>query len=173
MRKVIVAAVIAVMLIGGASIAVAQTDDAAEGPVARVAGFIEDVLDGLVSDGTLSEEQATAVADAFDTAREERQAEREARRAERQAIAEQVQAALEDGVITAEELAELPDGPWNDSEGPLADALEDGEITQEELDELRPFGRRGFGRGGFDRAGFGPGAGAFGFSQDAAETTDA
>ena len=157
MRKIVFASVLGVMLLGGAAVAAAQTEDGSESTVGRVGSFISEVLDGLVSDGTLTEAQAVEVEDAFEAAREERRAEREARRAEMLAAREQVKDALEDGVITAEELAELPEGPWSDADGPLADALEDGEITQEELDELRPFGRRGHAhRGGFGH-GFGSG----------------
>jgi hypothetical protein len=157
MRKMILAAVVGVMLIGGAAVAVAQTEDGSESPDGRVGSFISDVLDGLVSDGTLTDEQAAAVEDAFEAAHEERIAEREARRDEMQAARDQIRVALEDGVITAEELAELPEGPWSDADGPLAEALEDGQITQEELDELRPFGHRGHGSRGEFGHGFGPG----------------
>lgn len=63
---------------------------------------------------------------------------------------------LEDGVIDAAELAELPDGhPLTDTDGPFAEALaDDGQISQQEFEdviaELREemqerFGDRGFG----------------------------
>jgi len=164
MRKIIFSALVGVMLLGAASVAVAQTDGGDESTIGRVGGFIQDVIDGLVTDGALTPDQADAVVGAIDEARADLHAERQALRAERQAVHEAVQAALEDGVITADELAELPDFPWNDTDGPLADALADGEITQEELQGAlggfghRGFGHRGFGPGGFGHGGFGPGA---------------
>jgi hypothetical protein len=62
---------------------------------------------------------------------------------------------LDDGVITAEELATLPDdSPLKDADGPLAEALEDGQITAAELREAykdlvpdRARFRRGLGLG--------------------------
>ncbi len=47
-------------------------------------------------------------------------------------------ALLDDGVIDADELAELPEGhPLTDPDGPAADYLDDGQLTVEELRELR------------------------------------
>jgi len=47
----------------------------------------------------------------------------------------QIREWLQDGVITADELSELPvDLRLFSNDGPLADALEDGEITQAEWD---------------------------------------
>jgi hypothetical protein len=44
---------------------------------------------------------------------------------------------LEDGVIDATELAELPDDhPLKDPDGPAADFLADGELTEDELKQL-------------------------------------
>ena len=50
----------------------------------------------------------------------------------------QIAEMLEDGVIDATELAELPEGhPLADPQGPAADYLDDGQLTEDELAELR------------------------------------
>jgi hypothetical protein len=50
----------------------------------------------------------------------------------------QIAEMLEDGVIDAAELAELPEGhPLADPDGPAADYLDDGELTADELAEIR------------------------------------
>ena len=50
----------------------------------------------------------------------------------------QIAEMLEDGVIDAAELAELPEGhPLADPEGPAAEYLDDGQLTEDELAELR------------------------------------
>ena len=105
---------------------------------------LKDVLTDLVADGTITQAQADAVTGALETRHEELKAAREAARA-------QMQAFLEDGVITADELAQLPeDHPLRS----LGSILDDGQIT---LDELRSL--RGAGIGG--RGHHGPGGGHF------------
>lgn len=102
---------------------------------------LTDVLDALVADGTITQAQADAITGGLETRRTELQAAREAARA-------QMQAFLEDGVITAEELAQLPeDHPLRS----LGSILDDGQITQDELRALRGpgFGGRGHGGHGF------------------------
>ena len=122
-------------------------------------GPLEEVLDGLVADGTLSQAQADEVEArlraAHEELKEERQERREERREERQERREerredraQIRDYLEDGVIDADELAELGDDhPFNDPDGPFADAVADGELTADELrsvvDELREERRGG------------------------------
>jgi hypothetical protein len=107
---------------------------------------LDEVLGTLVAEGTITQGQAEAVKEALQAKGEELKAEREARRAERRADREQIREFLDDGVIDAGELAQLGDGhPFNDPDGPLADALDDGELTRDELREAHA-GRRGFGR---------------------------
>lgn len=46
-------------------------------------------------------------------------------------------------MITADELSQLPDDhPFNDPDGPFADALADGQLTRDELAEVHPHPRR-------------------------------
>lgn len=113
-------------------------------PVTGTARSIEDtaladVLDDLVTKGTITAGQKTAILDAL-------VAEKEARRAARQAEREQLQGFLADGVITQEELNQLPE----DSRlRQLTGLMDDGKITTDELRGLgRGFGGRGHGHGG-------------------------
>lgn len=155
MRKTFIAIAVGALLVVGATAAYAQTDDdTTETPIERVGTMIADVLADLVDDGTITADQAEAVETALVDARE-------ARHAERAAMHEAFEAALEDGVITADEAADLPER-LTDPDGPLADAWADGELTQEELDEARAeFGGR--------RGHRGPGGQGF---QGPAETVD-
>lgn len=99
---------------------------------------LEDVLGDLVEAGTLTSDQAVAVKEAMLAKREEIRAEREALREAHEAIREQIRGFLEDDVIDADELSQLPeDHVLRDEDGPFADALEDGEITRAELQEVR------------------------------------
>jgi len=103
------------------------------GPIPRLLGFIGDVLDGLVGDGTITQEQADAIADAAETKVEEV-------REEHVALRELTRDLIEDGVVTEEEASELPDDHW--FLGDVFDeAWEDGELSVEEIRELKP--RRG------------------------------
>jgi hypothetical protein len=146
---VLLAGAFAVSLVGDdpalAQVTDTETESAVEHPGREA--VLDEVLGGLVTDGTITQAQADAVKEALQAKGEERMAEREARRAEREADREQIREFLEDGVIDSGELAQLGDDhPLNDPDGPLADALEDGELTQEELQSARG-GFRGPGRG--------------------------
>lgn len=147
MRKTILAALVGVMVLAGATVALAQTDDSAtsttteDDSIGRLFGGYADVLDGLVTDGTLTQEQADAVVTAFREHRAEMKATRDAVRAA-------MEEAWSDGVLTEDELSALPNGGsrLTDPDGPLAGYWEDGQLTQEELDEARAEGL--IGRGG-------------------------
>jgi Spy/CpxP family protein refolding chaperone len=150
MKKIIASVAAAGVLVVGAfaastitsSEAAAQTDEAPavtdEVRRPHPGGILDDVLGGLVEDGTLTQDQADAVKDAMVAKREELKekfGDRIERRVRRHRMRAQIQEWLEDGVITADELSELPeDLPILADDGPLADALEDGQITQEEWD---------------------------------------
>lgn len=93
-----------------------------------------EALQALVADGTLTADQLTAIVEALETAAEERPP--RVRRGMRAGW--QIAEMLEDGVIDASELAELPaDHPLADPDGPAAAYLDDGQLTEDELEELR------------------------------------
>ena len=144
MRKLILVVTAGALLFVGASVAVAQTDDAADTPVGRVGGFITEVLDGLVTDGTITQDQADAVVTALEDRRSEFQAQREELRAA-------WDEAWSDDVLTEDEAAALADSTrfgdrLVDPEGPLAEYWADGQLTRDELESAR--GEFGLGRGG-------------------------
>ncbi len=156
MKKIMVSLVAASALVLGAfaastitsSEASAQTDEATTVDEATTAtdgirwphrgAILEGVLSDLVGDGVLTQGQADAVNEALEAEREELREEfgdRRDRRANRHDMRTQIRDWLEDGVITAEELSELPaDLPILADDGPLAEALKDGQITQAEWD---------------------------------------
>ena len=118
--------------------------------------ILEEVLDSLVADGVITSDQADQVAAALEAKHEELRAEFGDRRGHRGMRGGGLRGLLEDGVIDADELAELPeDHPLLDPDGPFADYLADGQLTAEELEEIRGelapgdgFRGRGFGRFG-------------------------
>ncbi len=156
MRKILVALAASGVLVagaftavtitdGGAALAQETPDDAAtaDAPVRPDRGrIIDEVLGGLVPD-VISQDQADEIKAAFEAKTEELREQFGDRRARkghgfrdgfRRGFA--MGGLLEDGVIDADELAELgPDHPLNDPEGPAADYL-DGGLTQEELREI-------------------------------------
>ena len=104
-------------------------------------GLLSDVLDDLVADGTIDQAAADKILSELD-------ARRTALRAEREALREQFRTFLEDGTLSADELAQLPeDHPLRN----LDQFLDDGQLTQDELQQLG----RGFGFGGRGGKGFG------------------
>lgn len=146
MRKTIASLAAAGVLVAGAFVAStvasseasAQTDDTAvitdEATRPARGAVLDDVLDDLVTDGTLKQAQADAVKDALVAKHQEFKEMREERRANRAERHEQFEEWLKDGVISAEELAELDVELPIHEDGPLADALKDGQITQAEWD---------------------------------------
>jgi polyhydroxyalkanoate synthesis regulator phasin len=146
MRKLIVIPLATLLLVGAATAALAQTD-AGKAVVQAVAGpgtLLGDVLADLVKDGTITQTQADTITKAVDDRRTELQTEREK-------VEQQVRTFLEDGVITQDELTQLPaDHPLRQ----LTTLMDDGKITLDELRSLGGFGR-GMGRGfGFGHHGF-------------------
>lgn len=139
MRSKIVAALAAGGLLVGAAFvssvvstpgtALAQEDTAeSSGPISRIVGFLGEVLDDLVAQGTIDQGQADAIIDAAETKAEEI-------REQREAIREILREGFEDGVLTAEEAAALPDDHPLFGEK-FDEAWEDGELTVEEAREL-------------------------------------
>ena len=159
MKRIIVSLAAAGVLVAGAFVASSVTSGPADAQTATESQAeepaigqreeaLDEVLSGLVANGTINQSQADAVKDALQAKGEELRAEREARREERRADRELIRGFLDDDVISADELAQLGDDhPFNDPDGRFADAAADGEITKAELQELRPQrgDRRGFG----------------------------
>ncbi len=115
------------------STAVAQesTGDARHG---RAFDLLSEVLGELVSDGTLNQTQADAVAAAVEDKVDDL-------RAERAELRELTKTLLEDGVLTSEEAEQLPEDHPLLSEK-LDEAWEDGELTVEEIRSERDHPRR-------------------------------
>ncbi len=115
---------------------------------------IKEAIEGWLEDGAITPDEIEAfdgdlpmfengpLADALDDGRitqaeweaiaEQRETNREAHKTFR----ENLEGWLEDGVISAEELATLGVDLPTHEDGPLAEALEDGQITQAEWDEI-------------------------------------
>lgn len=153
MKRLIASVAAAGILVAGAfvastatnSTAVAQTpedtttQEAPERPDRPEKGAILDqVLGELVEDGTIDQDQADAVKGALQDKHEELKANRpdgDRRGDHRARLRGQIEELLEDGVISADEIAELPDRhPFKNADGPFAELIEDGEITQAEWD---------------------------------------
>lgn len=121
------------------------TEDQVERP--RRDAVVAEVWEQLIADGVVTAEQAETIQQAFAEKRAELREQFDGFRGGRHFghRFDDIRALLEDGVIDADELAELgEDHPLNDPDGPFADLTEDGQITQEELEELRgTFGSRG------------------------------
>ena len=159
MKKIMVSLAAAGVLVAGAFVASSVTSTPADAQTATETqteapavghreAALDEVLAELVTNGTINQSQSDAVKGALEAKGEEMRAEREARRDEREADRELIQGFLEDDVISSDELAQLGDDhPFNDPDGPFADAAADGEITRAELQELRPNrgNHRGFG----------------------------
>jgi hypothetical protein len=165
MRKTIMAmtAAAALLVIGGALGAVAQTDDATnEDSTAGEATdrpfrghLVENLLDEMVADGVIDSDQATAIESWLETRRGELRAQREEMRATHEA-------AWEDGILTTDEAATLPFGDRLLAEdSPFADAWADGQLTQDEFDAVKAeIGPRRHHRGGLGPMWGGAAAGA-------------
>ena len=160
MKKIFVSIAAAGVLVAGAFAAstivdgpaLAQTTEtptteapAGERPdFARPGDILDEVLGDLVADGTLDQGDADAVKAAVEARHEEVRAEMEVWREENPGRFERgfkrgfaMGGLLEDGVIDATELAELPDDhPLNDPDGPAAEFLADGQLTEDELEQL-------------------------------------
>lgn len=152
-RRVLAATVAGSLLVGAGfvtaslsnpGVASAQEDPESESPEgANVRASqdhgsnIEDVLSDLVADGTITQSQADAILEALAAKAEEF-------RSVAGELRELIEQFLEDDVITAQELEQLPDVfPFNDLEKFFGDALDDGQITRDELAAARPHPKAG------------------------------
>ncbi len=137
MRKAVIIGAV-VLLVGTATAVWANTDasdsDAESGDRTwghRFGSGLSDVLAELVEDQTITSAQADAIIAAVESKR----AEFVAARAE---MKELLATFWEDEVLTAEEIAQLPNAErFTAEDSPFADALADGEITKDELAEKK------------------------------------
>jgi len=156
MKKIFVSITAAGVLVAGAFAAstivdgpalaqVGETTQAEERPdFARPGDILDEVLADLVADGTLDQGQADAVQSTVEAKHEKVRAQVEEWREENPGRFERgfrrgfaMGGLLEDGVIDAAELAELPDDhPFNDPDGPAAEFLADGQLTEDELNQI-------------------------------------
>lgn len=145
MRKTIVAmlAAAAVLVVGGAVGAIAQTDGttpdtdtSVAAPLGHQGERLTGLLDEMVQDGVITAEQAESITEWLENKRDEVQAEREAHR-------EAFEEAWSDGILTAEEAAQFP---FFERLEAVEELWADGEVTQEEWDsfhgEFSPRGPR-------------------------------
>lgn len=120
-------------------IASAQEDSEEEG---GAFGFLDEVLDDLVGDGTITQDQADAIISASEAKLSEQ---REERRAGRRLLED----LLDDGVITDDEASQLPDDHFLFDDR-FDEAWEDGQLDSDDLRAWRREHRRPgswFGRG--------------------------
>jgi polyhydroxyalkanoate synthesis regulator phasin len=152
MKRLIASVAAAGILVAGAFVASTATDSPAEAQTIddtttqesqerpEKGAILDEVLGELVDAGTINQSQATAVKEALQAKHEELKANRpdgEGRRHRRGHLRAQTEELLDDGVISAEEIAELPDGhPFKNDDGPFAELIEDGQITQAEWDDF-------------------------------------
>lgn len=151
MKKLLVSLAAAGVLVAGAFVASTVTTTAADAQTTDTptteqserpqrGAILDEVLGGLVSDGTINQSQADAVKEAIQAKRAELKEEFGDRGPRAQAHRRGVlRGLLADGVISAEEIAELPeDHPLRTGDSPLSELLEDdGQITREELQDFR------------------------------------
>ena len=144
---VLVAGVFTAAVVTGSS---ATAQEAPEGETSVPAerpergSAVQDALDELVGQNEITQDQADTILSALEAKWEELKADRPDggvrhgrgfRRGARFGI--NLAELLEDGVIDASELAELPeDHPFTNPDGPFADAAADGQITEQELRDV-------------------------------------
>lgn len=123
-------------------IASAQEDSEERGPLSGAFGFLDEVLDDLVGEGTITQDQADAIISASEAKLSEQ---REERRAGRRLLED----LLDDGVITDDEASQLPDDHFLFDDR-FDEAWEDGQLDSDDLRAWRREHRRPgswFGRG--------------------------
>lgn len=151
MKKLIAAVAATGVLVSGAFVASTVTSSPADAQTTTSTAaddvkrpergaVLDEVLGDLVDDGTLDQSQADAVKSALEAKREELKEQFGDRgprmNKERRGL---LRGLMADGVISADEIAALPDDhPLRNGEGRLAELLEDdGQITRAELDAFR------------------------------------
>jgi len=117
------------------------------------ADMLKQVLSDLVSAGTITQAQSDAITNALQQAITDKQNQLQQQRQELQQEWTQIKGFLQDGVITQDEVNQLPaDSPFRQAFNSIA---QDGKITTEQLQQL--MGGFGFGPGMMHGPGFGPG----------------
>jgi hypothetical protein len=138
---VLVAAAFTASIVTDGGVATAQVPDEGTTTVERPerGAHFREVLDTLVAAGTIRQDQADTIEEAMVAKHEELRESGEGFRHHRGSRGGfGLRGLLEDDVISADELAELPDDhPFNDPDGPAADYLDDGQLTRDELKEIR------------------------------------
>ncbi len=150
MKKILASIAAAGVLVAGAFVASSVAPTAAEAQTTddtvtsqpqrpERGAILDDVLGDLVSDGTIDQSQADAVKDALEAKRDELKeqfGDRGPRMGQRRGV---LRGLLADDVITADEIATLPeDHPLRTGDSPLSELLEDdGQITRAELEAFR------------------------------------
>lgn len=126
-----------------------EEDETTEGagPWSRAFGFLDEVLDDLVGDGTITRDQADAILAASEAKVAEQREEREANR-------QLLEDMLDDGVITEDEASVLPDDHFLFDDR-FDEAWEDGQLDS---DDLRAWRREHRGPGSWLGRGFGFGS---------------
>jgi hypothetical protein len=150
MKRLIASVAAAGILVAGAFVASTATDSPAEAQTPEdtttqerperpeKGAILDEVLGELVTAGTIDQGQADAVKAALEAKHEELKANRpdgDRKGDRREHFKAQIEELLDDGLISAEEIAELPERhPFNNEDGAFAELLEDGQITQAEWD---------------------------------------
>lgn len=143
MRKTIIAmlAAAAVLIVGGAVGAIAQTDEPETdtavtevAPLGHKGERLAGLLDEMVEDGVITSEQAESITEWLENKRAEI-------RAEREALRDAFEEAWSDGVLTEEEAAQFP---FSERLAAIEELWSDGQVTQDEWDSFKDeFPRRG------------------------------
>jgi polyhydroxyalkanoate synthesis regulator phasin len=123
-----------------------------------VAGASADLLDQVLSDlvtaGTITQEQSDAITKALQQAITDKQTQAEQQRQEAMQEWQQIQGFLSDGVITQDEVNQLPaDSPFRQVFDSIA---KNGQVTLDQLEQLRMLGGPGIGPGMGGPGGHGP-----------------
>ncbi len=149
MKRLIASLLAAGVLVGGAATTAfltgttyALAEESTTGTVSadaprRPGALLDEVLGGLVTDGVITDEQRQAIEDAMGARIEEIRAAHPGFPGGRHRGPRVPGGFLDDGVITADEIAQLPEGhPFRQGKGPAAQFLDDGQITAEELQQM-------------------------------------
>ncbi len=114
-------------------------EERTDGPIPRVIGLLEEILDDLVGDDTITQDQANSIIEAAEAkASEVRDELRENR--------ELLEGFLDDGVITEEEASQLPEDHFLFDDR-FDEVWEDGELSAEDLRGIHHGLRRPFRHG--------------------------